>query len=133
MIVVDTNVIAYLFIKGEHSGNAKKLLKFDCDWISPDLWRSEFRNVLLTYIRNGSLSLKDASLLIKEAEELMLGHEYEVNSNDVLKLAANSNCSAYDCEFVSLAQRLGLKLYTSDKQILKDFPEIAISLKEFSR
>jgi len=131
MIVVDTNTIAYLFISGEHTPVARELLKYDNDWISPVLWKSEFRNVLLMYIRKGFLKQKDALLLMREAENLMLGNEYEILSENVFDLAVNSSCSAYDCEFVALAKKLDLKLYTSDKKILSEFPEYSVSLKEF--
>ncbi|MFP4307942.1 MAG: hypothetical protein ACLFQQ_12070 [Desulfococcaceae bacterium] len=51
--------------------------------------------------------------------------EYLVNSLDVLNLVQQSKCSAYDCEFVALAQNLKLPLITMDKQILKEFPATA--------
>jgi len=38
----------------------------------------------------------------------MMGQEYQVVSSDVLRLAARSGCTAYDCEFVALAQELGV-------------------------
>ena len=130
MIVVDTNVIAYLFIQGDFSENAISLLKFDSTWLAPYLWKSEFRNVLSFYFRQGHLSLKDAQSIINEAEEFMSGNEYNVNSFEVFELISNSDCSSYDCEFVALAKRLGLDFYTSDKKLLKEFPEIAIDLKK---
>ena len=131
MIVVDTNVIAYLFIDGNYSEQSKVLLKHDSDCISPFLCKSEFRNVLVLYIKQGFISLADAQLLMHEAEDFMSGNEYEVNSYEILELVSDSTCSAYDCEFVALAKRLNLSLFTSDKRILKDFPGIASSLKDF--
>ena len=62
MIIVDTNIIAYLYLEGEYSNLAGKLLLADPDWAAPILWRSEFQNVLALYIRNGSLSVADALL-----------------------------------------------------------------------
>lgn len=129
MIVVDTNVIAYLFIKGDHSAKAVSLLKSDPIWLTPFLWKSEFRSVLALYFRQGHLSINEAQSIMNEAEEFLSGNEYEVNSFEVLDLVSNSNCSAYDCEFVALAKRLGLNFYTSDKKILKEFPELASDLK----
>lgn len=129
MIVVDTNVIAYLFITGDYTKQAKKLLKTDHDWIAPILWKSEFRNVLALYMRRGYLSLENSTLLLEEAENFMNDSEYEVKSYNIMELVTESNCSAYDCEFVALAQTLNLKLYTSDKKIIKEFPDIVISLK----
>lgn len=131
MIVVDTNVIAYLFIHGEHTRKSQALLGYDPQWISPLLWRSEFRNILAYYIRHDNLKLKDAQLLMHEAERLMNGNEYELNSNEILNLVSKSNCSAYDCEFVALAMKFNLTLFTSHKKILSEFPSIARSLLEF--
>ena len=129
MIVVDTNVIAYLFITGDYSSQAKKLLKIGHDWIAPILWKSEFRNVLALYMRQGFLSLENSFLLLNEAENFMDESEYEVKSSDVMKLVSTSNCSAYDCEFIALAQSINLKLYTTDNKLIKEFPDTVISLK----
>ncbi len=51
MIVVDTNIIAYLYISGERSQQTEKLLSIDANWNAPLLWRSEFRSVLSRYLR----------------------------------------------------------------------------------
>lgn len=132
MITVDTNVIAYLFIDGDFSEKAKKLLKYDSVWIAPFLWRSEFRNVLMLYMRNKDLSKENALKIMNEAEHFMSGNEYEVNSFEILDLVSQSNCSAYDCEFVALAKRLNMSFYTSDKKVLNEFPNIALSLSKFT-
>jgi len=66
-----------------------------------------------------------------EAEILMQGEEYQVDSRKIIKLIDSSECSAYDCEFVALAQNLDVPLITSDKQIINDFPETAISIESF--
>jgi predicted nucleic acid-binding protein len=47
-------------------------------------------------------------------------------------LAADSKCSAYDCEYVALAKHLNIKLLTGDKEILRSFPETAVELSAFS-
>jgi predicted nucleic acid-binding protein len=57
--------------------------------------------------------------------------EYEVASEQVIRLATQSGCSAYDCEFVALAMDLNAPLVTVDKKILARFPDVAISLDEF--
>lgn len=51
MIVVDTNVLAYLYLPGEYTAAAEALLAHDPDWAAPVLWRSEFRNILAGYLR----------------------------------------------------------------------------------
>ena len=130
MKAVDTNVIAYLLIKGKYTDKAKNLLKDDPEWVAPQLWRSEFRNVLATYVRNNYFDLSQALFLAKKAEELMQDGEYKVQSKDVLELAEESGRSAYDCEYVALANDLGVKLITTDKQLIKTFPDVAINLAD---
>lgn len=110
MIVVDSNVLAYLYLPGEHTSAAEALLQQDPDWAAPILWRSEFRNILTGYMRRKTISFEQASSLQKEAESLLEGSEFEVDSLAVLELARDSDCSAYDCEFVALAATLGTKL-----------------------
>lgn len=58
MIVVDTNVLAYLYLPGEYTAVAEVLLERDPDWAAPVLWRSEFRIILAGHIRRGSLTFR---------------------------------------------------------------------------
>jgi len=131
VIVVDTNLIAYLLIDGDQTGSAEKVLLKDEHWVSPLLWRSEFRNTLVKCIRTGLLSLDAAFRIMSEAESLMAGYEYAVVSGDVLSLAGSSSCSAYDAEFVALARDLGFPLVTTDKLLLESFPDTAVSPARF--
>jgi predicted nucleic acid-binding protein len=131
VIVVDTNIIGYLFLTSDKSGLVEQALLKDHLWAAPLLWRSEMRNVLALYIRKGYLSLEDAQQIMGEATALMQGMEYEVSSNQVLELVNISTCSAYDCEFVALARDLNVSLVSVDQQILQNFPDTAISLDSF--
>lgn len=131
MIVVDTNIIAYFYLKTEYSGIAENLYKTESDWVVPLLWRSEFRNVLATFIRRDLLTLTDGLQIFELAESLFFEREYEVNSSQVMHLAFESGCSAYDCEFVSLAMDLNISFVTMDKKILSSFPDITVSLQNY--
>jgi len=133
VIVVDTNVIAYLFVHGDRSKEAREVFTMDPEWTAPLLWRSEFRSVLLHYMRLGDLVLEDAVDIFNLSQELMHQREYEVESRSVLALARDTNCSAYDCEFVTLAISFSVPLVTADRQILKDFPDVAVPMADFSR
>lgn len=128
MIVVDTNVLAYLYLPGEHTAAAESLLQRDPDWCAPVLWRSEFRNILAGYVRRATLSFGQALSLQAEAESLMAGCEHEVDSRAVLELVRDSDCSAYDCEFIALAMSLDTRLFTLDKKLLRAFPDRAVAL-----
>ena len=79
MIVVDTNVIAYLLLGGEKTSGARSVFKRDSKWAAPLLWRSEFRSVLAMFIRKGKLPSEKAMEFMNEAETLMQGEEYQVD------------------------------------------------------
>ena len=131
MIVVDTNIIGYLFLSSEQSLLAEGALKKDSEWAAPILWRSELRNVLLFYMRNKLIKLQHAQLIMDAALKLLRGREYEVSSYEVLRLASESKCSAYDCEFIAVANDLKAPLITADKELLREFPAVAVSLDAF--
>jgi len=131
MIVVDTNIISYFYITGEHSQLSEKLLTYDAEWAAPALWLSEFRNVLALYLRKNILNLDDIMSITHQAEKLLLESTYEVSSAQVLELVNNSRCSAYDCEFVALAKHLNTPLITTDKKILQEFPKIAMTVDAY--
>ena len=131
MIVVDTNIICYFYLEGEYTKLAEKVFKKDPDWAVPLLWINEFRNVLAHYIRKEILTLEDAIQIVGEAESLLNGKEYVVNSASILELVNQSECTSYDCEFVALAHDLDVPLVTVDKKVLTHFPSTAIRLDEF--
>jgi len=130
LIIADTNLIAYLMIPGSRTSLAKSVYLKDSEWQSSLLWRSEFRNVLMLYIRNHEISLRKATQLIEIAEK-KFGVGLSPSSDDVLALAEQSGCTAYDCEFVALAMTLKVPLLTSDRKVLVAFPDVATSPEEY--
>jgi predicted nucleic acid-binding protein len=131
LIVADTNLIAYLLIRGNFTELSESILKRDADWHAPVLWRSEMRNVLTGYIRRKQLPLEECLDVMRRAEALLHGREHHVPSMAVMQLVERSQCSAYDCEFVALAQQLRSPLITFDDQILSQFPSLARSPQNF--
>ena len=131
MIVTDTNTIAYLYLPSNYTNDVEKLLQADPHWIAPSLRRSEFRNILTRYIRNDYITLNEAVEIQDQAEGIFSNNEYSLSSIDVLKIAIESGCSAYDSEFVCLAKNTQAKLITADKKILRAFPDIASTAKNF--
>ncbi len=131
MIVVDTNVITYLYFPSNETERVEKLYKKDPIWAVPFLWRSEFRNVGTLYFRKGILTYEAVKEAVLQAEELLWGYEEIVESEEVFPLIQKSKCSAYDCEFVALALRLNTHLITYDKKILSEFPEVAVKPEQY--
>ena len=90
------------------------------------------RNLLTLYVKNEKFDLLAANEFMSDATILLEGNELGVDSRSVLELASRSGCTAYDCEFVSVAEQLGVPLVTSDKKLLAAFPDIAVSMKLFA-
>ena len=126
MIVVDVNIVAYLYLPGPFSAAAENLLLSNSEWASPRLWRSEFRNILATYMRKNLLSLEQANTIFTSANDLLSNNEYEVSTLQVLQLAHDSGCSAYDCEYVALAHHLKLPIFTADKALSVSYTHLTL-------
>lgn len=127
VIVVDTNVVMAFVMQDDETVNA--VLRTDQDWVAPMLWRSEFRNALAGHMRVMGLSVSDASVAFNTASQRVT--ELNVNTESVLSLVPGSPCSAYDLEFVALAQSLDVPFVTFDRQVLGAFPSVAIHPTDF--
>ena len=129
MIVVDSNVIAYCWINGERTALAHRLRRLDPEWHAPVLWRSELRNILAGYRRDGSLDERQVRQVMTAAEAGLAGREHHLPSERVFQVTEASRLSAYDAEFVALAEILGVTLVTEDRAILGAFPGRAINVE----
>lgn len=130
MIVVDTNVIAYAVLPGEHSRAAWALVERDPAWVAPPVWRRELRNVLATLMRVRHLTLKQALLAFDAAERLVSDAQVEPSTEECLRLAAAGRISAWDAEFVFAAEAIGVPLFTSDRKLARAFPDRAVPLED---
>ena len=133
MIVTDINLIAYFAVRDSNSELADAVFETDTVWVAPLLWRSELRSTLAKYMQHAGMSMETALLALHSAEEAIGGREYSVSSERILELAVQSGCTAYDCEYVALAQDLDVPLVTADKEILHAFPKTAVSLEKFTK
>lgn len=133
MIVADNDVISYFWLDASRTNAARTARERDRDWCSPALWKSEFRNVLYQHIRHRGLPLDEAIQIARRAERDTQHYTLSVDSGDVLQLVAETKHSAYDCEYVALAQRLGVPLVTGDKRLPALFPDTAVLLEDFAR
>ena len=60
MIVSDANLVAYYYLPGPFQPLAQKILEKDPVWFVPPILSSEFRNILLGFVRRKQLHKKDA-------------------------------------------------------------------------
>lgn len=133
MIVADNSVLVYFWLPGAFAEWAEAAKAQDGVWAAPVLWRAEFRNVLAGYLRKKLLTEAEANAAYLNVQKDLGAHEFTVPTERILKLVLGSDCTAYDCEYVALAQDLKVPLVTTDKQILRAFPKTAVALEKFAR
>lgn len=135
MIVVDNDVISYFWIRmdADRAALAQDVRARDPGWIAPRVWRSEFRNVLRGYMAGDYMTLPEAVEYAQMAEEDLHGSTRLVPTPQVLQLVDETDHSAYDCEYVALAQELGVPLVTGDRAVADLFPDTAILLERYAR
>jgi predicted nucleic acid-binding protein len=131
VIVVDTNIIHYCWVRGQNTEVAQAVRQKDPEWHVPILWRSELRNVLTPYLRRGLLTRAQIVGILNIADQALAECEHILPDNLVVDVVANSTMTAYDAEFVALAAALSVPLVTGDKAVLKAFPDRALSMGAF--
>ena len=131
MIVADTNLVVYSVIEGERSAAARRVRQRDAEWAAPPLWRSEFRNVLTIYVRQGLLSAQESEQAWRLGASFITHPQPEPDPVATLRLAHDRRLSGYDAEFAALAEALGVPLVTADRRLLQACPDLAVSLEGF--
>jgi predicted nucleic acid-binding protein len=129
MVVVDTNVVAYLLIAGDRTRDAQALFTRDPDWKSEAFLLVEFSNILATYLRAGTLSRKQAHTLMHQAER-NIGGLVELPHVRALLIAEEFAVSAYDARFLGAAQNLRARLVTEDARLRAAAPALTMSIAD---
>jgi len=129
MVVVDTNILAYLLIRGNRTADAQALFTRDAEWRSEGFVLIEFSNILATYQRSGALSRSAAETMLATAGRVVSGL-VNLPHGRALKLAAEFGVSAYDARFLGAAQNLGARLVTEDARLRTAAPALTRSLAE---
>ncbi|MFB6248026.1 MAG: type II toxin-antitoxin system VapC family toxin [Salinibacter sp.] len=134
MIVVDNDVISYFWIRmdADRASLAREVRARDPGWVAPRIWRSEFRNVLRSYMAGDHMTRAEAVEYARMAEEDLHGSTRPVSTPRVLQLVDETDHSAYDCEYVALAQELGVPLVTGDETVADRFSETAVLLEDYA-
>jgi predicted nucleic acid-binding protein len=131
MIVVDANVLVYFTAA---TGRLRQLARIararDAAWIAPPLWRSEHRNALFGYLRRAELAV-DEAIDAQISAELVVSTRW-VGTDEIIAAGNRSSASAYDCEYVALARRLGVPLVTADRKLAESFPDTCVVLDQFA-
>lgn len=131
MVIVDTGPLAFLLLPGEMTDLAQRAYAKDPAWSSAPIWRSEFRNIVVRYVREGWVTPKAAEEILRAAEDKMHPRQYNIDDQAVLEIALQTGLSAYQCEYLALAQDLNLRLVTTQEELVRAAPQMAISLADY--
>jgi predicted nucleic acid-binding protein len=127
VVLVDTNVLAYLMLEGDRTSAAQELFERDADWRSEAFIMVEFSNVLTTYVRTKVLS-RDQGLKLLAGAEKLVPVLTSVQNARALEVATQFRISAYDARFVALAIQMKVKLVTEDAKLRAAVPSWTVSL-----
>ena len=130
MLIVDTNVLAYLLIEGDYTAAARLLHRRDDDWRSEAFIMVEFANVLTASIAARRMNLVRAQRFLADARSLLRGKLALISYDSVLSLAVQYRVTAYDARFLALAQQLDRRLVTEDAKLRAAAPKLTQSLAE---
>ena len=131
MIVVDTNILVYSLIQGPATALARRVFDRDPVIRLPELWRHEFVNALATYSRSGGASAEEARQLWLEADRLFEPYTVPVDLSIALEFAVHHRITAYDAQFITLAETLGVRCVTEDRRLQRQLPRLAVSMEAF--
>ena len=131
MLVADANLLWEATDLGRQGPIAHALTQRDPLWAAPRFWESEVRNICATAMRTKKLTLSRAIEVMDQLPAYLRGGVRIPETPRVLELAQASGHSAYDCEYVAVAESLGVPLVTFDQALIRAFPAVAISPQDF--
>lgn len=135
-IIVDASVAASWFLADELSAYSEAVLErvnTDAAMLVPPLWLVEITNVLLMAERRGRIEkkLRDAAFAEIQRLPLTIGSSASVAGlAQLAKLAEKHHLTAYDAEYLRLAQEMKAPLATQDKALMTAAKKERVALLE---
>jgi len=130
MVLVDTNIIAPLYVRSARTETVEELFARDALWRTEPLALIELSNVLITYGRSRYISAATAHDCLRRAAMFLQPHLFRVSHQAALEAALAYHVTAYDARFLALAQQLGSRLVTEDAKLRAAAPKLTRSLAE---
>lgn len=130
MFVVDTNIIAALYVRGRYSDAVKQLHERDQVWRTDPFALVEFSNVLASYERARYLTKAVAKNCLAEAQSFLRPYYFAVTHDAALEMAIRYRITAYDGRFLALADQLASRLVTEDAKLRAAAPALTQSVEE---
>ncbi len=130
MFVIDTNIIAPLYVRSARTDAVTRLFAQDQIWRTEPLALIELSNVLITYERARYITAAIARDCLNRAAAFLQPNLFRVSHQAALDAALRYGTTAYDARFLALAQQLGSRLVTEDAKLRAAAPKLTQSLAE---
>jgi len=130
MLVIDTNIIAPLYVRSARTDAVMKLFARDQIWRTEPLALIELSNVLITYERARYLTAATARDCLGRAAAFLQPNLFRVSHEAALDAALRYGTTAYDARFLALALQLDTPLVTEDAKLRAAAPKLTQSLAE---
>jgi predicted nucleic acid-binding protein len=131
VIVVDTSILIPAFVDAPSSARARRVIDPRARWVLPPMWRFEFTSAMATLIRAGEIDPVTAYGAMDDARTAVVSREVPVDQGQVIRVSIRHKISAYDAQYIALADEYGVVCVTSDKDLLKKAPDQTISLDAY--
>ncbi len=130
MLVIDTNIIAPLYVRSARTDAVMKLFARDQIWRTEPLALIELSNVLITYERARYITAATARDCLDRAAAFLQPNMFRVSHRAALDTALRYGTTAYDARFLVLAQQLDAPLVTEDAKLRSAAPALTQSLNQ---
>lgn len=130
MVLVDTNVVAALWVQSDRTDRARRLLGRNSDWRTEAFALIEFASVMSTSVRNGLEAEFEALLRLGEAERFLGPGVVLASHRSSLSAAVAHGVAVYDARFLVVASELDVRLVTEDLKLRRAVPELTPSLDQ---
>ena len=130
MVLVDTNIIAPLYVRSARTEAVEELFARDAVWRTEPLALIELSNVLVTYERARYITAATARDCLNHAAAFLQPHLFRVSHQAALEAALDYRVTACDARFLALADQLGIRLITEDARLRAAAPALTQSLAE---
>jgi predicted nucleic acid-binding protein len=131
MIVVDANIVVYFVLSGPNTAMARRVFAKHSVWCVPELWKHEYLNVLVTLAKTGHATREQCLQAWEHAGALLTGRVLPVDPLVVFRIAVDHRISAYDAQYVALAEELNVQCVSEDGRLRRTFPGRVATMQEF--
>ena len=132
MLVVDANVIVYSVFQTAEAPLVANLQQVDADWRVPSLWKHEVASAAATFVRARQANVQQARTAVQSALHMLANREIEIDLPASVEIALALDLSAYDAQYLLLAQVLSTRCVTADQKMLRQAPGLTIALADFT-